>query len=111
MSANRIFYIVVILAILTSASVSFLKFVINKDYQIVAETSCDPITEHCFVHEDGSFYKLISKKAAVIVACEETPEKLGCSTELSCLPQEKDCTYVFCDSNTAEEDQACAPRQ
>ena len=40
---NRIFYIVFALLIIGSVGFTFYRIVILKDYQIVAETSCDPL--------------------------------------------------------------------
>ena len=108
--ANKIFYTILILLILASVGVTFWRIVIEKDYQIVAEVSCDPATESCFHYEgvicddpadleceaeDAYDYKMISKKAATIYACEQTEEKDGCTEELSCLEGEEDCEYTY----------------
>lgn len=104
---NVIFYTVLILLILGSVGFTFWRIVVEKDYQIVAEVSCDPAAEECShydgviceagdtecVPEEAYDYKLISKKAATIYACEQTEEKVGCNEELSCLEGEVDCTY------------------
>jgi hypothetical protein len=104
---NRIFYTVLILLILGSVGFTFWRIVIQKDYQIVAEVSCDPATESCLhyegvicdgtdiecVPEEAYDYKMISKKAASIYACEQTEEKNGCGEELSCTESEADCSY------------------
>lgn len=109
---NRIFYTVFVLLIIGSVGFTYWRIVIQKDYQIVAETSCNPITESCFYYEgvvcDGSDstcvpedaydYKMISKKAANIYTCEQTTEKVGCGEELSCTEGELDCTYTLCDA-------------
>ena len=86
---------------------------IQKDYQIVAEVSCDPSAESCFYYEGVTYddptdtecvpeeaydYKMISKKAATIYACEQTEEKLGCDEELACVESEANCDYTYCDS-------------
>lgn len=118
--ANKIFYSILIVLILGSVGFTFWRIVLQKDYQIVAEVSCDPATESCFhyegvvctdltdtdcVPEEAYDYKLISKKAATIYACEQTAEKLGCTEELSCLENEADCDYTYCDP---EVDEVCA---
>ena len=119
--ANKIFYSILALLILGSIGVTFWKIVIQKDYQIIAEVSCDPATESCFryepepcaaddsacVPEEAYDYKMISKKAATIYTCEQTEEKAGCSEELACLDNETDCTYTFCDQQELEEGEAC----
>lgn len=112
--ANRIFYIILALLILGSIGATFYKIVIKKDYQIVAETSCDIETEaeKCFSYTDEesgevSYYKLVSKNAADIVACEATEERLGCNEELSCVEGEELCSYTYCDPENLEEGEAC----
>jgi hypothetical protein len=110
---NRIFYIVLTLLILGSVGVTFYKIVILKDYQIVAETSCDTTTEECFKFTDEttnevSYYKKISKKAASIALCEATEEKLGCNEELTCTENEVSCSYTYCDANNLVDGEVCA---
>jgi hypothetical protein len=116
---NRIFYGLLIILILASVGVTFWRIVIKMDYQIVAEVSCDPAVESCYHYqpeecdmsdydclsqppEEAYDYKLISKTAATIYACEQTEEKLGCSEELSCLDGELNCEYTYCDAETEE---------
>jgi hypothetical protein len=126
--ANRIFYIILSLLILGSVGVTFWRIVIEKDYQIVAETSCDPVIEACYHYEpepcatdnyeclslppeEAYDYKMVSKKAASIYACEQTEEKTGCNDELSCLEGEADCSYTYCDPAALEEWEACSEPQ
>lgn len=121
--ANRIFYTILVLLILISVSMTFVKIVIQKDYQIVAETSCNPETEKCFVYtcdpaddetcpveesERVSYYKMVSKKAANIATCEATAEKIGCNEELSCTPDEVSCSYTLCDPDNLKEGEVCS---
>ncbi len=120
--ANRIFYTILILLILASVGVTFWKIVIQKDYQIVAEVSCDSTIEACYryepepcvegdsecIPEEAYDYKMISKNAANIYACEQTEEKLGCDEELSCLEDELNCSYTNCIEAELGEDEACA---
>ncbi len=117
--ANRIFYFMLILLILISVGVTFWRIVIKMDYQIVAEVSCDPAVESCYHYEpeecdmtdydclsqppeEAYDYKLISKNAGTVYACEQTEEKLGCSDELSCQDGELNCEYTYCDAETEE---------
>jgi hypothetical protein len=118
--ANKIFYSILILLILISVGVTFWRIVVQKDYQIVAEVSCDPAAESCFHYEptpceindydclsqppeEAYDYKIISKKAATIYACEQTEEKIGCREELSCLDRELNCSYTYCDPESEED--------
>lgn len=111
--ANRIFYTILALLIIGSVAATFIKIVVLKDYQIVAETSCDVTTEKCFSYTDEesgevSYYKIVSKKAANIVACEATEEKLGCDEELTCVENEVNCAYTYCDPANLGEGEVCA---
>ena len=121
--ANKIFYIILALLIATSVGVTFYKIVILKDYQIVAQVSCDPASEKCFVsqcdpvdddtcpeklYERISYYKNISKKASTIYNCESTEEKNGCNEELSCVEGEQDCSYTPCDPTQLADGESCS---
>jgi len=123
---SRIFYTILILVILGSVGFTFWRIVIQKDYQIVAETSCDPKVESCFHREavtcdstdpscepaDASDYKIISKSASTIFACEQTADKFGCGEELSCVQNEPNCSYTLCATDTVPDGESCtAPVQ
>lgn len=112
---NRFFYLIFILLILFSIGFTFKRIFIEKNYQILAEVSCDPQVELCFYYEpeecavndndclldpeEAYSYKLISKKASNIYACEQTEDKIDCGEELSCLEGEENCEYIYCDPN------------
>jgi len=119
---NRIFYVILILLILGSVGATFYKIVILKDYQIEAETSCDPTVESCFHYEgvicnsgdtecvpkEAYDYKIISKNASEVYTCEQTTEKLGCNEELACLENEPACSYTYCNPESLADGEACA---
>lgn len=120
---NKIFYSVFVLLLIGSVIATFVRIVIMKDYIIVAESSCDPATEKCFVWEcntkiDGEcsdnpeeniwYYKIVNKKAYEIVKCEATEEKLGCNEELSCTEGEVSCSYEYCDEENLGEEIRCS---
>jgi hypothetical protein len=119
--ANKIFYIILTLLIAVSVGVTFYKIVILKNYQIVAQVSCDPATERCFESDcdpaaddtcsatsSPTYYKNISKKAATIAACESTIRKVGCNEELSCTGGEPDCFYTYCNPSKLSEGEKCS---
>jgi hypothetical protein len=120
---NKIFYSIFFLLLAGSIVATYVKIVVNKNYQIVAETSCDPATEQCFVWNcdveiDGEcsdnpeeniwIYKIVNKKAATIAVCEASAEKLGCDGELSCTEGEKDCSYKYCDEESVSDGIRCS---
>lgn len=119
------FWIMTVFLILLIGSVaaSFVRYYILKDFQILAQTSCDPASEICFqiecdsdleencnLTEDGqsvSYYKYIYKNASTIYQCEKTEEKLGCNEELSCVEGENDCSYEYCSEENLQEGEVC----
>ena len=121
-TANMIFYAILVLLILGSVGVTFWRIVIEKDYQVVAETSCDPKSESCFHREavtcdgtdpacepaDASDYKTISKTASEIYNCEQTALKVGCDTELSCVSNEPKCSYTYCTDSNIPDGESCS---
>lgn len=107
---SKIFFLVLALLIIGSIGFTFWRIFIAKDYQIIAEVSCDTMTESCFFYEDedGAYtYKIISKKAANIYACEQTENKIDCNEELSCLENEEDCEYMVCDPAELADGEVC----
>lgn len=90
--------IFIFLTILTIGSIFFgyYKYILEEDFLIYAQVSCDPEIESCFVYEDGEEiwdYKIIYKKAYQAPKCEPLSEE-GCP-ELSCGFGEK-CEVVTC---------------
>ena len=121
---NKIFWFIFILLIILSVIFTFVRVYIWKDYQVVAETSCDPkIEQACFAREsevgptaengliatttETTYYKIIDKKAASISACEKTEDKIGCGEELTCTDGEVSCTYQYCTEENVPEEESC----
>ena len=118
-----VFRIIVIFLVLVLVGFAYWSIVINRDYQIISQVSCDPNIESCFVtvcdpaeddtcptveSEQTTYYKIINKNAHAIYVCEQTEEKLGCGEELSCLENESKCFYTFCDSENLADGEACS---
>ncbi|MEI8096596.1 MAG: hypothetical protein WCG73_00605 [Candidatus Moraniibacteriota bacterium] len=115
---SRIFFLVFFLLILSSVVVTYCKIVILRDYMIVADATCDPYTERCFVAEcdsttttctgdpaqDTSYFKRISRNAQNIPLCDPAAE--GCDA-LVCPSYETDCSYTLCDPTTAKDGEIC----
>ncbi|MGB8815736.1 MAG: hypothetical protein WCC74_00650 [Minisyncoccia bacterium] len=97
----------------TSVGMTFYKYVIKKDYMVLAYVSCDSQTESCFyVPCEGidctaeiDYYKIINKKAYNIELCD--PEVEGCNP-LVCKEGEKDCEIIFCSADTLSEGEECS---
>ena len=132
--ANRIFYTVLILLILGSVGFTYWRIVVVKDYQIIAETACNPFGAACFIRDpepcaendaeclanpstEETSYKLISKSAASIYACElkkfaseEAREAAGCGSNLVCQMDEPNCTYTLCNDDNVPEGESCSTK-
>ena len=120
---DKLFFIFFILLVIGSVGTTFLKFAVFKNYQILAETSCNTQTEKCFVKtcdpttdktcptnetERTTYYKKISKTASNIYTCEQSADKIGCDKELTCTQNEKKCSYTYCDPANLIEGEQCA---
>jgi hypothetical protein len=105
-SAALVVFLAISMIIVVAAS--YVKYVINQDYYLYAQVSCDPVTEDCFTRscdidgncsEEGlsTYYKVIYKKAFDVPYCNPYSE-LGCE-ELTCSLNE-DCKVITCSQNT-----------
>ncbi len=116
--ADKIFYIIFFSLIFISLLVTFVKLFVLKDYQIIAQVSCDPKIENCFVNqcdpsvdpscssdssEQTSYYKLIHKNANNITAvCNEDASGGISCPELMCNTGEDNCSYELCQIGNAD---------
>ena len=102
---------------------AYWSIVIQRDYQITAQVSCDPSVESCYVttcdpaddntcpateSERTSYYKIINKNALDIYICEKSEKKFGCEPELSCADNEFKCSYTLCDSKSLADGESCS---
>jgi hypothetical protein len=107
---SKILLLIMALLILVSVGVSFYYYFILKDYQIVAETSCDPAVDNCFVRteEDGTttHYMIISRNASNIPLCDPALDT-DCRA-LVCEPGEPKCEITTCSAETVPEGEECS---
>ncbi len=113
---SKIFFLVFFLLIAGSVAVTYWRIVVERDYLVLAETSCDPETEACFVYEcdpeaeectgdpeeDTSYYAKIKKKAFNFPDCGEE----GCEDPI-CEEGEADCEVILCTEENKEEWESC----
>lgn len=113
---SKIFFIVFALLIAGSVAMTYWRIVVKRDYLVLAQTSCDPEAENCFVYEcdpeseectgnpeeDISYYAKIKKKAFNFPECTE----VECPDPV-CEEGEGDCELVFCTEEEAEEWESC----
>lgn len=85
-----------------SASFSYYRFVIKKDYRVGYDAMCDPSTQSCYVWcedeecADPEYYVFIEKYASdVYAACGE--DVTDCPSAHQCLPTDTECSIRFCD--------------
>jgi hypothetical protein len=107
---SKILLIIVSVAILISVGVTFYKYVILKDYQIVAEMPCNPAVANCFVRTDegGSVtnYQLLSRNASRIPLCD--PNTNANCQALTCAQNEPNCEITSCSAETLPEGETCS---
>lgn len=104
---------VLILIIAVSVFYTFYKYIVQKEYTIMAHVSCDPHTESCFFvpceeadcPTEIEYYKLITKDAANIELCD--PNNAGCDP-LVCKDGEMGCAIISCSADTASEGEQCS---
>ncbi|OHA47554.1 MAG: hypothetical protein A2541_02175 [Candidatus Taylorbacteria bacterium RIFOXYD2_FULL_36_9] len=120
---NFWFFTVLGILILASVVTTFVRYYVLKDYQIIAQVSCDPNIELCFQvecdntvddsclvnsdNESVTYYKIISKRASNIALCEKSVDKIGCADELSCIFNEEQCSYEYCTEEALGEGELC----
>jgi hypothetical protein len=99
--------------IILSVSASYFRFVILKDYVILAEVDCDPVFESCFVWvcesefdndeeciEDTSYYKMAFRNARNITDCNFRED---CSPFSCSVFGEEGCGEILCTEETVLE--------
>ncbi|MEI6420058.1 MAG: hypothetical protein WCO30_00350 [bacterium] len=123
---NRWFYIIFFLLVSGSVGFTYYRIVVIKDYQIIAETSCNPKVGDgsCFVRSEDvatttpegteatttetTYYRQISKQAMNVARCEASEGKIGCSGELTCIDGENKCSYTYCNETNVPEGESCS---
>jgi len=113
---SKILLIIFSLLLIGSVAFTIYKYGIEKDYLIVGQSSCDPITESCFfipcVEGDGTcnpadiqYFKKIERKAFNVELCD--PAVVGCDP-LACFKNEKDCSTTYCSTDTLDDGEECS---
>ncbi len=105
---NKILLAIIVLLIIYAIAAAYYRFFITRDYQVVAEISCEPETESCFSYEDEEtelyYYKLINKNAANVPVCNPGIDECE---ELFCEDEEENCEVSYCDIENLEEGEMC----
>ena len=95
------FYILAPLMIIVSAF-SYFRFIINNDYLIGYEGTCNPATEKCFTGctDDActeSYYYSQMIKYAPDLYKECGKDITDCEAANTCLPEDRNCSITYCD--------------
>lgn len=115
---SKFFFVYTILPLLLlSVGASYFRFIIQHDYLVVFEGSCEPESESCFVgtytYEDclstveedcevTYFYKMVEKPVVTynyqIEQCGTDPflDPLECEPVSTCHKSEQNCSIVYC---------------
>lgn len=109
---SKILLSILLILLVVSAAYKFYVFVIERDYVIAAEVSCDPSEEPCFVWNcsledpecDQTPYKYITKNAKNAPVCDPYTEECN---ELVCEAGEPECEYTVCSEETLSEEEFC----
>lgn len=113
---SKILLLILSLALMGSAGVTFYRYFIINNYLITNNIPCDPKTEICFyvpcTEGDNTcnpagieYYKKIEKNAYNIKLCD--PKVDGCNP-LICNKGEKDCVITFCSIEKLSDGEECS---
>lgn len=96
---NHIFFYIIILCIVIMAFVSFSRFIINNDYFVYYEGTCDPYVNSCFeiCEEDECTYYTKVQKYASDIHNQCGVDITGCELSDMCLSSDKECSITYCD--------------
>lgn len=106
--------------IFISVGITYYRYVVQLDYFVLLQVSCDPTVESCFFYEcdpkaedtecfedpaeEAHYYKKIEKKAYALKTCVENLE--GC-VEATCKEGEENCIEIQCDISLEESGGVC----
>jgi hypothetical protein len=107
--STRYFLAISLTAVLAIIGYRYYQYVIERDFIVVANVSCDPAAESCFVADcdpedsecDASPYKKIELVSAEAPHCieEHTCEDFSCTSD--------SCSVTECSEDTVEEGETC----
>ena len=121
--SSRILFVLLFIGLASVISLAYYRYIIQEDFLIYAQVSCDPESESCFVwqcipSEDDScpedpeeqtwHYKIVYKKASYVPHCDPYSES-GCP-ELSCETGEEACEIIYCspdDVSVYQDSESC----
>jgi hypothetical protein len=111
---TKILIPLLIIFFIFSVGAKYYNFVVERNFIVTSEISCDLEIESCFVWDcdmesdpecDYTPYKYISKNAKNVPYCN--PYEEGECAELSCDTNEQECEITLCTEETVGEEEYC----
>ncbi len=99
---NILFYILFPLIIVVGL-ISYFRFIVNHDYMVGYNGTCDPTKENCFIacEDDAcikeSYYSEVMKYASDLYR-ECGKDITNCEAANACLLGDKECSVTYCDT-------------
>lgn len=109
---QHFFSFTIVILLLLTAGVSYVRFMMLHDYVVAYEGDCDPYTQSCFIGcEDDEcteeYYYSAVQKYAPNVEAQCGPDITDCDAAYECLPEDGDqCEIVYCDP-VIDGEEAC----
>lgn len=106
---NALLLSVLIILLIISGAAKYYKYMVLRDYSIIATTTCNPKIESCFTETceeadcSSEPYKYIEKKAYEFNSCN--PYKQECSAEECSI--ESGCTEILCSEDILSDGERC----
>jgi hypothetical protein len=104
-------FLILIPIVIIVGIISYNRLIINQDYIVAYEGVCDPNISNCFIGcEDDScsieYYYSKVQKYAPDLYLECGKDITECENANICLPTDRNCNIIYCDSNI--EGDACS---
>lgn len=84
--------------IIIVACASFYRFIINNDYFVYYESTCDPYVNSCFesCEEDECTYYMKVQKYAPDIYAQCGKDITDCESSSVCLSSDRECSITYC---------------
>ena len=91
---------------------SYYRFMVEHDYIVGYQGTCDPATGKCFMscNDDActqpSYYSEMQKyEPDLYKECGQ--DITNCDAADACLPTDRNCSIIYCDDRTSDNDNTC----
>ena len=96
---TNIFFYLIGLFLVLEIFLSFNRFIVNNDYFVSYEGSCDPYAKSCFqvCEDDECTYSTKVNKYAPDVLAQCGKDIADCESASVCLLSDRECSITYCD--------------